>query len=81
MDSNFQFPDIVEGSFFGRSEQGSVAEPKVCKLAAGGKWIRTFGPSQGFSLARKPTSGVRTAVSLRRDRRFEAVPAVSQVRT
>jgi hypothetical protein len=32
-------------------------------------------------VARKPTSGVRTAVSLRRDRRFESVSAVSQVRT
>jgi len=32
-------------------------------------------------VARKPTSGVRTAVSLPRDRRFESVSAVSQVRT
>ena len=46
MDSNFQFPDIVEGSFSGHSQRGSVADPKVCRLAAGGKRIRTTGPSR-----------------------------------
>src|SRR5436309_3237533 len=46
LDSNFQFPDIVQGSFFGRSQPGSVAEPKVCRLAAGGKWIRTISPAE-----------------------------------
>jgi hypothetical protein len=46
MDSNFQFPDIVEGSFFGRSQRGSVAEPKFCRLAAGGSRIRTISPAE-----------------------------------
>ena len=46
------------------------------RLCAGGKRIRTIGPSRGFRrsepLARKQTSVVRTAVPLRRDRWFES---------
>jgi len=52
MDSNFQFPDIVEGSFFGRSQRGSAAGPKVCRLAAGGNGIRTLGPAESSTGAR-----------------------------
>ena len=39
-------PRHCRGFFSGHSQRGSVADPKVCKLAAGGKRIRTAGPSR-----------------------------------
>ena|SRR5438105_2517343 len=72
MDSNFQFPDIVEGSFSAAHSEESVAEPKLCRLAPGAKRIRTIGPaaiammvSLGLSspalFSKRPTIRVRLA--------------------
>jgi hypothetical protein len=71
-----------------RSSMGFARENQVrVRLPAGGRWIRTPGPSRGFPrsepVARKPTSDVRTAVPLQRDRwfRIRFPPAGSLVRT
>src|SRR5262245_60745771 len=79
-----------EGVKEGRARE-IVAEPMVCGLTAGGKWIRTFGPFRSMGGWVAPpnvkTSGreiegrsLETKASLARNRRFESISLQRRVR-
>ena len=59
----------------GDAGMGAREGPKICRLAAGGRWIRTCGPAQKTSISSHGTgaaAGVQTIAGLREYARFAA---------
>src|SRR5215813_5260156 len=73
---------------YSHADASAAQGPKVCRLFAGGKWIRNFGPWGRQVLRRNPNSfreidkarRLGTVAILARNRKFESIPLQQTVR-
>src|SRR5215813_13954418 len=73
---------------YSHADASAAQGPKVCRLFAGGKWIRNFGPWGRQVLRRNPNSfreidkarRLGTVAILARNRKFESIPLQRRVR-
>src|SRR5215813_4095327 len=73
---------------YSHADASAAQGPKVCRLFAGGKWIRNFGPWGRQVLRRNPNSfreidkarRLGTVAILARNRKFESIPLQRGVR-